>query len=618
MLSVLPCGLMVRIEIRRLFFIYRPTSDLESSSISAGQLKTGNQDVGLALTVDNSPGESTADAHADADINEPPAEPVIDISPGIDLGESVFQIVHQYVYNNVPINLLHLPDMVMYGRDALSKKVAAELLAELRATNDMVDGFHDALLEAEYEASFGKADKTPREKVEDAARFRLRYAIFSHRWCADGEPTYEDLLQYARIRTRPAAANGFRKLENFCLKAMEDYLCEWAWSDTCCIDKRNSAELDESIRSMFRWYSSSHVCIVHLTSTVGLLDMTKDIWFTRGWTLQELLAPMCIKFYSCNWQPISDMFDDKLDDALMSMVSDITTISLHDLRWFTPGVERIREKMVWASKRTTTRAEDIAYSLLGLLGVSIPIAYGEGPIAFYRLQAAIAEQTNNTELFMWSGPFPRNRQRGLHNIFASSPRCFTPTARYDELHAYLGHRSSSPDFAERTAEKFISRGGLSFALTNGGLRIDALLYSARHLSSLEDWKAGPRRWYTHTFEVEILGQQVVMLALDVVAIRGELAVAVIDYERGDAYGTPFMSLGGVEIPTVTFHGSQDPSDLEKETQCIVSARCNRWYAAIMLFQDTPGHFERIASKDIIFVNRPVSGWGKRPETVYIR
>lgn len=106
------------------------------------------------------------------------------------------------------------------------------------------------------------------------------------RWLDSGEPTYEEM------KTDPpaAAGPGYEKLKNFCRKARKHEV-EFAWSDTCCIDKSSSTELDESIRSMFRWYRDSTICIVHLAKSTTIEDILHDEWTARGWTLQELLAP---------------------------------------------------------------------------------------------------------------------------------------------------------------------------------------------------------------------------------------------------------------------------------------------------------------------------------------
>ncbi|KAH9946599.1 hypothetical protein B0H21DRAFT_658091, partial [Amylocystis lapponica] len=180
--------------------------------------------------------------------------------------------------------------------------------------------------------------------------------------------------------------------------------CDWAWSDTCCINKESSEELAESIRSMYRWYRDAHVCIVHLAdtdSTAVLEDIRRDQWFTRGWTLQELLAPTRIKFFSRQWQPLTPDDNDKHNGQLIDVLSTTTGIPHHHLRSFLPGRDMIKEKMIWASGRDTTRVEDKAYCLLGLFDISMSILYGEGSRAFLRLQAKLAKVKHNLDIFEW-------------------------------------------------------------------------------------------------------------------------------------------------------------------------------------------------------------------------
>ncbi|KAJ8595658.1 hypothetical protein M405DRAFT_727638, partial [Rhizopogon salebrosus TDB-379] len=199
--------------------------------------------------------------------------------------------------------------------------------------------------------------------------------------------------------------DGFRKLSKFCEKARAMGY-KLAWSDTCCIDKTNSAQLDEAIRSMFRWYRNAAICIVHLSESLNVEQMKNDAWFTRGWTLQKLLASLSIKIFNKDWSPIcpTDLPNDKNNDQLMSNISKITDIPVLDLQYFLPGTNQIRKKMAWASKRMTTRIEDAAYSLVGIFDVSMPIAYGEGDWAFHRLMEVIIERCDEWEMFAWSGP----------------------------------------------------------------------------------------------------------------------------------------------------------------------------------------------------------------------
>ncbi|KAK4651983.1 hypothetical protein QC762_0098320 [Podospora pseudocomata] len=160
-----------------------------------------------------------------------------------------------------------------------------------------------------------------------------------------------------------------------------------AWVDTCCINKDSSAELSESINSMYAWYAAAKVCFVYLSDLdPAAADenleqaLPRCRWFKRGWTLQELIAPRHVIFYDRDWN------ERGTKDSLSSLLSKITTIPEELLR----GDKRldhyaVGRRMSWASMRKTTRREDEAYCLLGIFNVNMPLLYGEGEAAFFRL-----------------------------------------------------------------------------------------------------------------------------------------------------------------------------------------------------------------------------------------
>ncbi|KDR67362.1 hypothetical protein GALMADRAFT_42771, partial [Galerina marginata CBS 339.88] len=234
------------------------------------------------------------------------------------------------------------------------------------------------------------------------------YTILSHRWLPGGELTFSDISKFAAHQGR---LHNFVKLIIFCWISVQ-HSCRFVWFDSGCINKSSSAELEESIRSMFTWYSKSKVCIVHLADTTNVKSFRKDQWFTRGWTLQELLAPNSLKFFEKSWRPITSSLDDDDNDknansaakqSLWDHISNMTGISPEHLSTFNFGIDRARDTFVWLSKRQTTRIEDMAYCLVGLLGVPLTIAYGEGEMAFYRLQVEVLQRTADLGLFVWQG-----------------------------------------------------------------------------------------------------------------------------------------------------------------------------------------------------------------------
>ncbi|KXJ88113.1 heterokaryon incompatibility protein-domain-containing protein, partial [Microdochium bolleyi] len=224
-----------------------------------------------------------------------------------------------------------------------------------------------------------------------------KYAILSHTW-GPGEVSFQDLNQDPNHKSKA----GYHKIAESCRLAVQ-YGYGYVWVDTCCIDKSSSAELSEAINSMCRWYENSGVCFVYLADVPSDDDVFDDNsafsqsrWHSRGWTLQELLAPKQHVFFGSNWGRIARY------RALMKETTDIDLISdLYYLDSPSPWKKcSVATKLSWASRRRTTRKEDIAYCLLGLLEVQIPLLYGEGDNAFRRLLIKLMEQDNSHDIFL--------------------------------------------------------------------------------------------------------------------------------------------------------------------------------------------------------------------------
>ncbi|KAF9472039.1 hypothetical protein BDN70DRAFT_819223, partial [Pholiota conissans] len=257
-------------------------------------------------------------------------------------------------------------------------------------------------------------------ETEDAAIARIihrhvRYAILSHTWLREspGEVTYAHWMK----RLFNEDDDGYHKLVNFCTTASKHHHLTLGWMDTICINKDSSSELDESIRSMYKWYERADVCIVHLAGTQSLQDMHLDPWFTRGWTLQEMLAPEHMKFCNKNWKYFfsdassNDKYMTARDDVesfgprqIMRQINKATTITQDELQHIVSIP--LSRRMQLAASRKVTREEDMAYSLMGVFGVSITTAYGEGSDrAFLRLLEAVLNTTSLgvLDLLNWAG-----------------------------------------------------------------------------------------------------------------------------------------------------------------------------------------------------------------------
>ena len=305
-----------------------------------------------------------------------------------------------------------------------------------------------------------------------------KYAILSHRW-EPGEVTFQDV-----IKRRNLDAAGWHKITSFC-GLVREYGYEWAWLDTCCIDKRSSAELSEAINAMFSWYKNGE-CFAYLSDvqcqrddvqafsalqenqalvvdreswrdqqycaadTTAALRTSK--WFTRGWTLQELIAPDRLYFVDKDWR----VFGSKCTmDDLLFQITGIKDVALVVL-----SRESIATRMSWASRRSCTRSEDVAYSLMGLFDINMPLLYGEGGRkAFLRLQLEILKLSNDESIFAWS---PESGDTGIdirYTLLTHSARNFSECSNIQRF---------APTIPREP-----------YAMTNKGLEITTTLLPAR-------------------------------------------------------------------------------------------------------------------------------------------
>ncbi|KAL1948055.1 hypothetical protein VTO73DRAFT_12130 [Trametes versicolor] len=269
------------------------------------------------------------------------------------------------------------------------------------------------------------------EFVWESDPSQVTYAILSHVWrkdCEGGEQSYDEVrnIQAAVKKTREgprsSASNGSRptkyyeegtifahpglsdKIKHFC-QVTRDAGFRLAWNDACCIDKSSSAELAEAINSMFEWYRNSDMCYVYLADVPdyygpqdNFSSFPKSKWHTRGWTLQELIAPENVVFLSKTWSFLGTKV------ALAWSLQEITGVDFNVLvgRASLDSIS-VGKRMSWAAKRETTRVEDRAYSLMGIFGIHMSPIYGEGQNAFLRLQEEVIRTIPDHSIFVW-GP----------------------------------------------------------------------------------------------------------------------------------------------------------------------------------------------------------------------
>jgi hypothetical protein len=205
------------------------------------------------------------------------------------------------------------------------------------------------------------------------------YAILSHTWTDDEEVTYDELV----AGTGKDKA-GYAKIRFCGEKAAQDGL-QYFWVDTCSINKSTLQELQTAINSMFRWYQRASKCYIYL-SYIQVPDEVIDTqafrvtweqafqrsrWFTPGWTLQELLAPASVEFFSKEGKRLGSRI------FLEQEIHEITKIPIRVLRGQSLTDSSVEERMSWAARRTTTLKEDKVYCLLGIFQIFLPLIYGE-------------------------------------------------------------------------------------------------------------------------------------------------------------------------------------------------------------------------------------------------
>ncbi|KAI3533262.1 hypothetical protein CABS01_15943 [Colletotrichum abscissum] len=301
--------------------------------------------------------------------------------------------------------------------------------------------------------------KTTLHRVADHRQNGTRsYAILSHTW-GNQEVEFHHMSNLNSAKTK----TGWNKIRMTCKLARSKF--KYAWVDTCCIDKSSSAELTEAINSMYSWYQSAEICYVYLADLSPIPEglrgtyrydylrdkLPKCRWFSRGWTLQELIASKQIEFYDKKWNLVGEKSD------LITIIQEITRVDVSILQDNSDlQTLPVARRMSWAAGRKTTRVEDIAYCLLGIFDINMPLLYGEGSKAFQRLQEHIANETNDLSLFAWQKKvdYQAASAPGLSGVFAESPADFTYCS------TLMRHR-----------DRFQFRN--DFTLTNNGLQVKA-------------------------------------------------------------------------------------------------------------------------------------------------
>ncbi|KAG2048653.1 hypothetical protein BDR06DRAFT_962387 [Suillus hirtellus] len=355
--------------------------------------------------------------------------------------EEVCRIFQEYLRESIPHRLIAISKM-----EVVEQQCVEELyMPSIRAVT-----------EKDIEQHTFYPNQRRDEVIRNIVKGIVRYAILSHRWCREGEVTLQEMISGSTKLGKPSSRH---KLARFCQKAAE-YGCGFAWADTCCIDRSNPSpeELNKAMPRMFRWYRNAHVCIVYLAESFTLDDFLCDSWFLQSWTLQELLAPVRVKFYGRTWRPIHNTRadNDKADRKLLAALSTGTGIPMQDIQCYWAGTERVREKLMWASRRTSRLAEDGAYSLLALFDVHMNVEYGIGDEAFGRLMEVLLQRSQECDMLAWAG-------------IASTKYVFLPPSAQGYSAQYLD-KSYNPSH-----DHYRLRGDQDMSVVDGRLRVKLLM-----------------------------------------------------------------------------------------------------------------------------------------------
>ena len=359
-----------------------------------------------------------------------------------------------------------------------------------------------------------------------------KYAILSHCW-----GKREVTLQNFEHDTK-RIGQGWTKILNACRLA-HAHGFHWIWIDTCCIDKTNSVELSEAINSMFRWYAQAQRCYAFLDNIYKHnADISTQRWFTRGWTLQELVAPAKLHFYDSNFVHLGsrEWYAKTICDVTRvpeSLLKHRDLLSNHaGLRTMLDECS-VARRMSWAANRKTTRVEDTAHCLLGIFDVTMPLLYGEGQNAFARLQQQIISQSSDESIFAWTS------QDNCENTVESVvPACDIESNSHEarnEPHVQRGIFAQSP-------AEFIHSGSIRpivlrpqrppFYITNRGLKLHYTPISVwRQLKALvcniSPEGSGTKFWSVNWLHLWAFGTQKIVLGLECETTESGHGIAIV-------------------------------------------------------------------------------------------
>ncbi|KAH7905601.1 hypothetical protein BJ138DRAFT_1094993 [Hygrophoropsis aurantiaca] len=443
------------------------------------------------------------------------------------------------------------------------------------------------------------------ERIAEVVKKYFRNVMLSHRW-EGKEPLLREIRNesvYDLKSVDPAA-----KLRRFC-RAAHDAGYKWAWSETCCIDRTNSVELQQSLNSMFDWYRDSSLIVVYLSDVLPSSKpgaLTQTAWTKRGWTLQEFIAPKVIRFFAKDWTPYLNDFslNHKESTVIMRELEGATSIAEQALVDFRPGTTDVRQKLQWVSTRITTEEEDVAYSLFGIFNVKLAVIYGENKQhALGRLLEAIVSRSGDITALNWVGQSSEYNSCLPADITVyEAPACAPPpVSRADMETLASGLQSSGPAEMALALYDKLNRLGLP-GFANHRLTLPCIVFPLTALSKRTDGRFG-----SEDVEITTTADMLFLLSsarreLPLVRPWNRDLLADIESEvQNTADVTPSNAIR--QGPSLQ---SSPESDTLTEALILVS-RLKQQFVALLLVRERGREYRRIASDhDIIAQVRDIN------------
>ncbi|KAI5986042.1 hypothetical protein F5J12DRAFT_898845 [Pisolithus orientalis] len=464
-----------------------------------------------------------------------------------------------------------------------------------------------------------KVDKT---RIRPVVKRFFAYVMFSHAWQGK-EPSFQDVKLVKSVWDLPVQdvneVNSVwdlpdtllnKKLHDFC-KETRELGYNWAWSDTCCIDKLNSSILNESLTSMYRWYANSAATLVFLAGVVHPSrpgDLARSKWMTRAWTLQELLSPNVIFFYDSKWKLYlgDDSENHKESPEIMQELADAIKILPGTIVSFSPDNLGVREKLRLASTRNATKDEDIAYSLIGIFKSDITPCYGEGTNALGHLLEEIVTRTGEVTVLAWSGESSSYNSclPASISVYSQIP-CSPPSLEGNEMESCITklRYKLAREEARIICNKISHLSPARFAARR--LHLPCIIFPVR---SLEELRGGIEKLYRA--RVSGLGQ-VEFTTADQLSLNGTqkfvFAHPWIDDIRGPNGGVTWGDDSESDTDSDPHEVAPLPTvpatQIDNHTRALeMIARLGQPFNALLLVQQSNGTYKRVAAEREIVVS----------------